>query len=276
MTIQSGKHYAVGLRYATAFKLGSNGLPDWACVNAETAHEGYEFFGPQAWEVTIPEMRKIVHAGNDRVVATDFLPTLESGAGILTVAAQDQVVNAMLTHVNSFDVPTLGGDIYMIPWLTEQQGSEPNIGLFLFQQSLDKDTKLRTYRFHCIPKARVSPATGGMSESPSVTRYSAIFNPSTKHLWGTAMTLAEEGCTEAALIEGMSEYRPKLVAWKADGSETAFLFPTDKPAVSTAKIAGVWVNGVYAMGAGLALTVTTLTFTPAPAINAIIVALYEY
>ena len=69
-----------------------------------------------------------------------------------------------------------------------------------------------------------------MNENPNEQRYSIVSNPTGKHLWGATIVNATEGATEAAFLEGMATYRPKVVAWKADGTEDEFLFPTDKPA----------------------------------------------
>lgn len=269
--LASGQQYAVGLRYATVFQLDSLGYP-MAGGTPTIPTEGYEFYGANAWELAIPDVRHISHAGNDRLMAMDFLPPIEGASATLQAAADDEILDAMLTGVNMFPV----GYMELLPVMTEQQGSEPDVALFLFQQSLDRATKLRHYRFHIIPKARVTPLRAGMTDAPAVSRYSAAFNPTTKHLWGTSLSLPVEGCTEMAMAEGMSQGRPKIVAWLADGSEDDFLFPTDKPALDTDHITA-WVNGVYQIGnPNMTTSVTKLHFTIPPTVGKVIVSMYEY
>jgi hypothetical protein len=269
--VASGQQYSVGLRYATVFKLDSNGYPLAGGV-ATIPTEGYEFYGANAWELVIPDVRRINHAGNDRLMAMDFLPPIEGASATLQGSAQDEILDAMLTGVNTFHV----GYMELLPVMTEQQGSEPDVALFLFQQSLDRATKLRHYRFHIVPKARCTPLRAGMTDAPSVSRYSAIFNPTTKHLWGKSLDITVEGCTEMAMAEGMSQGRPKIVAWLADGAETEFLYPTDKPAVGTDYITA-WVNSVYQIGnPNLTTSVTKLTFAVPPTTGQVIVSMYEY
>lgn len=269
MTVVSGQHYGVGLRYATVFQLNSSGLPLAGGVPA-VATEGYEVYGANAWELTIPEVRRINHPGNDRLMAMDFLPPIEAASGVLRGAALDQILAAMLTNVNEWDI----GYMNLLPIMTEQQGSEPDVALFLYQQTLDRATKLRRWRFHIIPKAKCTPVTQGMSEANAVMAYNIGMNPTTKHLWGTTLSVNTEGCTELAVVEGMSEGRPKIVAWLADGAENEFDLPSDKPATAANRIT-VWVDGVLEDGSPTK-TVTKVTFGSPPADDAVVVALYEF
>ena len=71
----------------------------------------------------------------------------------------------------------------------------------------------------------------------------------------------------------MSFGKPKMVAWKGDGTITAFNLPTNAPALATSKMT-VWKNGTI-VTTGLTKTTTTLTFTTAPAAGDIVVCLYE-
>jgi hypothetical protein len=270
MTNTSGKQLAVGIRRAVIFELDTNGYP---AASGTTAYEGIEVAGPKAFTLTVPDARKITHVGNDRVLALDYLPPTEGVSGELRVASNDMVAKAAVAAVNTFNI----GESTLMPWATDQQGSEVDAGLLLFQQSLDTTSKLRRWKFYLVPKARVLPMPASMDENPAEDRYSIAPNPSTTHLWGTALASGTEGATEMALAEGMAEGKPNVVAFKANGSATIFLLPTAKPATGTAKMK-VWDNGVVkTVGGGLAsLTVTTITFTVAPTANHIIVCWYEY
>ena len=270
MANASGKQLAVGLRRAVLFALDANGYP---AAPGTTVYEGIEIVGPKAFALTIPEARKISHTGNDRVLALDYLPPLEGVSGELRVASNDIVAKALVTAVNTF----LIAESNLMAWGTDKQGSEVDLGMLLFQQSLDTSTKSRRWKFYLMPKARVIPAPASMDENAAEDLYRVAPNPTTKHLWGTALVSGTEGATEMALAEGMSEGKPNIVAFKGDGAATAFALPTDKPATATAKMK-VWKNGtVQTVGSGLAtLTVTTATFTAAPASGDMVVIFYEY
>lgn len=272
MAVTTGKQFGVGMRRAVVFQLNASGLPD---ASGTTAYEGVEVVGPKAWTLNNPEPRKITHVGNDRPLAIDYLPPNEAMSAELRVAANDIPLQSILAGVTNFNV----GEASMMAWNTEQQGSEPDVGLLLFQQSLDTATKLRNYRFHIIPSGRAYPAPANMDENAAEHTYMVAPNPTTKHLWGAALASGTEGATEAAAVEGMSKGRPNIVAFKGDASETAFLFPTAKQAIATvADKVEVWVDGVLQTGGGVDYTAATtgVTFGSPPADGAIIVAFYEY
>lgn len=266
MAATTGKQLAVGMRHAVIFKLDANGYP---AATGSSAYEGFNIVGPKTYTLTIPDARKITHLGADRPLALDFLPPTEAMSAELQVASQDLEVNAYLTGVKTFVV----GEATMMPWATDQQGYEPQVGLLLYQQSLETSTKLRNWRFHIIPRARVIPAPDGMNENAGVQKYAIAPSASTEHLWGEALTTGSEGATEVSVLEGAAEGRPTIVAFKGNGATTAFLLPADKPAKTVAKVV-CWVDGVPTTPN--TVTVTTITITPAPASGAMIVVYYEY
>jgi hypothetical protein len=270
MAATSGKQLAVGLRRAVIFALDTNGYP---AADGTTAYEGIEVTGPKAFTLTIPDARRIVHSGNDRVLALDYLPPLEGVSGELRVASNDMVAKAKIAAVKTFAV----AEATLMPWGTDQQGSELDAALLLFQQSLDSVTKSRRWKFYLIPKARMIPSPASMDENAAEDRYSVAPNPTSKHVWGTALVAGTEGAAEMAVAEGMSEGKPNIIAFKGDGTVVEFTLPTDKPATATAKMK-VWKNGtVQTVGSGLvSLTVTTVTFTAAPANGDMVVVFYEY
>lgn len=269
MGATSGKQMAVGLRYAVAFALNSSGTP---AASSTTVYEGVQFEGAKAYELTFPEARRITHVGDDRVLAVDYLPPTESVAGKLQAAKNNFTLDALLSGVKTATI----GEATVIAKVTDQQGVEPQIGLLLYQQSLDAVSRLRRWRWHILPLTKVIPLGSGMGDQAAVFDYQIAPTPTVNHLWGTALSSGTEGATEAVVIEGMSEGKPIVVAFEGDGVEDEFLFPTSKPAINTSKVA-VWQNGV-AVPAGAALTVTTtkITFTAAPADGDRVVVFYEW
>jgi hypothetical protein len=266
MSATSGKQLPIGLRYAVVYALDANGRP--AAVNT-TVYEGLEIKGPKAFTLTLPDPRQISHMGNDRVLAVDILPPTEPTRGELRASVNDFAVHALLTGTS---VITLG-EATEIAHNTDKQGSEPQVGLLLYQMSLSVGDGLRHYRCFVIPLAVCIPKPQGMSENPEDVTY--IVNPtlSNERLWGAQLVLATDGITEASIFEYMCEGKPKLVAFKADGTEDEFLFPTGAPAKSTAKIS-VFKNGVL-MSAGITKATTKVTFTSAPTLNDNITVFYE-
>jgi len=267
MTV-SGQQLAVGLRRTVVFELDANGYP---AATGTTAYEGFETIGPKAFALTVPDVRKVVHVGSDRVIALDFLPSIEPSTAELTVAAQDMPLSSVLGAVEDFAV----GTAKMMPWQTDQQGYEPDVAALMVQQSLDATTKLRHWRFFIAPKARAIPVPAGMDDNPAVMKYSLAPNPTTKHLWGTTMVVGTEGATEAGFIEGMSQGRPNIVAFKGNNSETDFLFPAGKQAIPASVV--VWKAGVLqTITTHYTATASTLSFVAAPATDAMVVVFYEY
>ena len=86
MAATSGKQLAVGMRRAVIFALDANGYP--AAIGV-TAYEGIEVVGPKAFTLTVPDARRIVHTGNDRVLALDYLPPTEPYSVVLRVPSND-------------------------------------------------------------------------------------------------------------------------------------------------------------------------------------------
>lgn len=270
MTAPSGNQLAVGARSGFIFELDANGYP---AATSTTVYEGLELKGLKAGDLNVPNPRVITHSGNDRALANDFLPSLEPITGEIRTANLGMGLNSTVMNVNQYTV----GDMTFMPWGTDQQGQEIDVALILFQQSLDTDLKLRRYRTIIAPRTRAIPLSSGMNENANEQRYQIVTNPASKQVWGATLTSATEGATEAAFHEGMATYRPKLVAWKANGTEDNFLFPTNRPCadIVTPKFA-IWDNGAPVLAADYTLAADGVTFDTAPTTGHIIVALYEY
>ena len=271
MAATSGKEYPVGLRYGSVFALTSLGIP--SATNA-TVYEGLQFTGANAFNLEYPDPRKIDHPGDDRLMATDYMPPIESATATIEVSRYDMTLNSFLTGVSTF----AEADQTMMLWGTDAQGDEPTVGLFLYQQSLNGVTKSRNWRYYVIPACRCIPKPAPMTADQTNVTYNVTISPTTKTLWGVTYTDGVNGATEAAIIEGHSEYQPWIAAWRGDASATDFLFSATKQAKSTAKIS-VWTitdAGVVTEVTGTATLATSkITIAgPLPATTSI-VALYE-
>jgi hypothetical protein len=259
----------VGFRHCTIFALNTSGLPN---APAATVYEGLVIGGVKRLTINDPEPQQISHMGDDRVFALDSLPPTEALTGELVVGKISDAIDAAITGQLSFTV----GEAKLFGIGTDKRGFEQQIGMLVYRQTLDTTPgaqQLRRWEFRIFPVLLAIPREGSMDEKAEERMYTLRPQIATKHLWGTAFAVGTEGFTESQMLRGVSEYKPKIVAFKGDGAEDEFLFPATAQAVSTGKIV-VWNNGVE-VTSGLTKAVTGLTFTAAPATGNIIVALYE-
>lgn len=267
MTQATGKQYPIGLRYGAAFALNSAGYPN--ATSATTPYEGVQFASADEFDLSVPDMRSIIHPGDDRVAATDYLPTLDAVTGTLTTSLYDLDLVALLTNVNVVDI----GEMDSVSWFTNEQGSEPSVGLFFYQQSLNNTVKARNWRSMIIPSARCIPKAVGMTATQTSMPFMISVNPVSSQLWGTALTDATNGATEHGFVEFHSEYKPWLANWLANGTATEFTFSAAHQAYSTAKIT-VFDNGLDVTGTYTLLT-SKVTAPSAPTSGHIISVWYE-
>jgi len=270
MTVTSGKQYAVGLRKAQVLALNSDGYPS---ATGTTAYEGVEIVGAKAFDITTPDARKIVHTGNDRLLAQDFLPTLDGASATLRASRNDYATYAVLTGTNEVTL----GESKVIGYATDKQGSEPDIALLCYQQSKDATLKTRRWRSYMIPSSNAMLKPASMNDSAAEYEYQILPQVATQHIWGVDFATATEGFTEAQLVETMTTGQPWIAAFKTvANNSTVYLFNTARPATTTAKIHVVAKAGT-ALELTTGYTVTTLgiTLVATPSADEIMVAFYE-
>jgi hypothetical protein len=267
----SGNEYPVGLRYAAAFALTSQGgvaVP--AATSATVPYSGSPFVGANAFNLTVPDPRKIVHPGDDRVMASDFLPSLDSVAATIEVSRYDMTLNALLCGVKTY----AEADFTMMPWVTDAQGDEPTVGLFLYQQSQNAATKIRNWHFYVLPACRCVPKPAGMSASQTMITYNVVVNPSATTLWGFALTDAINGAVEHGIMEGHSDNQPWIAAWIGAGISAEAPFAVTKQAKSALKIAA-WDTILAGTTTEITSGLATTGVTSNQLATTIITALYE-
>lgn len=268
MANTSGKQLSVGLRYVAAFALDTAGYP--AATSASTPYQGIQFEGSKAFTLTQPEPRQISHSGDDRLLDRDVLPPLEGATAQLKVAKTNDPLDALLSNV----LQGYTGEASRIPLMTDQQGFEPQVGLLMFQQSLDSSGAARgqrRWKCYMVPRAVAIPINTGMEENPSEMTYSVTPYVTNAELMGRLLTDVADGATEAQMIRYMTQGKPKLIAYLGDGVEDVFALVGT--AVAVAKVT-VYVNGVE-QTSGITKTTTNVTFTSPPASNANVSIFYE-
>jgi len=93
MTAPNERTLNYGLRYACVFELNDIGTPKGV---DQTAYEGMQFQGSTAFELTLPDSRKITGLGEDGITQVVYLPPTEGASGTLNVEAADPTLAALL------------------------------------------------------------------------------------------------------------------------------------------------------------------------------------
>lgn len=272
MTVPSTTRSGVGFKHCQTLALDANGYPA-ATDTAEYA--GLRISGSRSLSVTDPEPRQIVHMGDDLVFALDVLPPTEPMTAELTVGKINDAVDAMLTD----DLSVTVGEAKLFGVGTENRGQENMVCVLAYRQSLDTDPDSslygsRRWEFRLFPQCFVIPREGGMTDAPEERLYTVRPQYVKKYPWGVSFATGTEGYEQAQGSRGVSEYKPRLVSFKADNTETSFTFNTSYYAQATGKIV-VWVNGTE-QTADVTKATTGLEFTTAPTTDAMVVVFYEY
>ena len=272
MTAPSNIRSAVGLRDFQIFALDATGAP---AATTTAAYAGLDVSGVHDMTINDPESRLISHYGDDHVFQLDSLPPTETLTGNLVVSKVNDTLDEALSGNKSF---TAGAEWKMIGVNTDLKGLENNVGAIVYQQSRDTDPSSanfgqRTWNFKVMPVVQLLSREDGMSETPTAHNYTMRPSFVTKHLWGVTFTTTTEGFTQAQMLRGHSQYKPRVVAFKADGTTTTFAL--NQTAVSTTKITVYdYTTGTSAAGQGTHTT-TSIVFSTAPTSAHIIVATFE-
>lgn len=273
MTVINPTLYPSGDRFGAIFELDqTTGMIK--ATSATTPYTGVRIVGKKAFALSIPKFRKIYHIDADRVGVADFLPPTEGAGASINASADDFNLDAMISGNKKVTI----GEAVQIAGLSSNQGYEPVVGLFLFQQAIDAVARLRAWRSFLIPRAKIVQQSAGMGDREIDTQYDCVLIPSTTTIMGVSLSTSIDGGTDAQLFRLASRGRPAIAAWIGDGYTTTFNLeqPTGvaAPALSTDKLV-VYKNGVV-LSAGLSKTVNDFTITGAPLSTDVIGAFWEY
>lgn len=271
MTAPTGTRSGVGFRNAVIFALNAAGLPD---AIATTAYEGLRITGNKVLTITEPEPRRIPYIGDDGIFGMDVLPPTEALTAELHTGKVNDPVDALISGIKAFTV----GEMAMLGVNTDKKGYEPQVGMIAYRQAQDTDPAsptygLRLWETRIFPKVQIISRESGFADAADDRVYTLVPAYCTANLWGTTFTDLANGFTRTQMIRAVSWGKPKVVAWKADGTEVEFLFPTTAPATAVGKIA-VFKNGAV-VTTGMTPDLDGITFTAAPTSGDLIVAVYE-
>lgn len=263
--VVNGRQYGVGTRRAIIFPLNASGSP---AATGTAPYSGIQVVGAKAVDITIPDARKITHMGDDNPLQVDFLPPTEGVSGSMDVAEEDHAVYTALTGTSAITI----GEAKAVGIATSKQGFEPQVGLLVFQQSLNS-SGVRNWRWMIVPKTTIYPHPSGMNDNPAVHKFQIAPAVVTAHLWETAFAAGTEGYTRAQAILGQSRYMPAIVSWLAATATTEFALPVAEPCADIVKMS-VWVDGVA--DTSWTKATTQISTSTAPGNNKRVVCFYEH
>jgi len=264
-----------GSKQVIIYQLNANNRPDGSKADtAGAAYTGLELYGFKAYNLTIPPARRIAHIGNDRLLKQQVFPPIEPASGELAVGATDLDIVAALTGGTIVNV----AGMRMLPHLSDLQGSEPNVGLIMYQAAIAQSGPQR-WRFHIISNTKAIVREPGAGQEPIDLVFDLAPDPVTQYLWGGDLSVlsdpsdpfsgvSESGADEAGIWSGFSAYRPRIAAFSAQAAQVAFEFPADKQAADATNVEVVTVLGtgtpVVEDAADYTATTASITFNTAP------------
>ena len=257
-----------GLRFANIFELNADGYP--AAVDT-TPYEGMQIKGSTAFDLQIPDSRKITGLGEDGITQVVYLPPQEGAAGTLNAEAADPYLAALLDGTNVITV----GELTAVGMATDRQGFEPQLGMLMYQAARGLDTGKSYWHSYFLPSAQIVRKGGPMNADKAATIHQIAPNRVNHHLWGTQFTMLAEGFLSAQILEAWTNNPVIVTSFVGDNTEDEFLFPTDNPSVNTTSTV-VFVDGVKkTLTTDYTVTTTKVTFVAAPETGANICILRE-
>ncbi len=263
---ETEKFWGVDSFNAFAFPLNADGSLK---ATSTAVYEGEEIDGTRDFNLTPAEGSVVANVGNGRLRDTIYRAPREASRAELVIGFVNPRVKALLSGVNTYNV----GEAILSGRMTNKQGSEPDVALIVTQRG-HNDNGLTRFKSYLIPKGRIIPRDSPMTENALAETYQVTISNTKKQIWGKPYSTSEHGFTDATYEELVSEYPVAVVAWQGDGVEDEFLLPTDKPAISTAKMTVFnWDTGLQYV-TGITKTVTKITLGYPS--TGLIVCMYEH
>ena len=217
-----------GLKNVVIYALNAYNRP---AGTGQTAYTGLDLYGAKAYNLTIPAARRIAHIGNDRLLKQQTFPPTEPASGEINVGATNLNIVAALTGATIIDK----AGMQMLPHLSSLQGSEPNVGLILYQRAVAESGAAR-WRFHIIPSTKAIPRDPGAGQEPIDLIFDLSPDPVDVHLWGMDLSVladpsdpfsgvSESGADNAGIWSGFCAYRPRIASFVPIAGQVLFSYP---------------------------------------------------
>jgi hypothetical protein len=275
MTIEpiSGIGWGTDTYRAVFFPILSTGgidAPEYP-TPAEEAYGGLEFSGPKNLSLNLGAPRAINNVSQGRVNDTIYLPSLDAKTAEFHVSYIDQEMFAILSSVKTRTIA--GGKGFAFG--TNKQGLEIAGSFLITQLAFHNEDGVTQWNNYILPRVRAIITMPGMTDAETDVTINLSLSPSKKHIWGEALSQANDGATSMLGYNHITWDIFNIVAWMADGVETIFLFPEDHPSAESRDD----TVAVYRYSTGLELAFasvseTAVTFGVAPAAG-LLIGLYE-
>lgn len=233
--------------------------------------------GIQSIGVTLQQPRQVNIGGDDGAIAVYFFESEALPSGNMVLGAFDATLTSQAQNTKTYadgdwDVPLLqpSGAVYnSITLLTISQAKSAASGSFGNPGFMGK----------FYPRVQIVPlGDAGLTNATGTTfTHALIANKFSVLPWGTSLSIANNGATEAAVYGPFySEGRPLLHTHVGDAADTTLTLAQTPSAANGNKVKA-WKNGVALVyTTDYSVSGTTFTFVSAPAAGAITVIRYEF
>lgn len=196
---------------------------------ANAPYSGLELANPKTFQPNLGTPRTIPVVSQGRVQTTFMLPSIDAKTAEAHLAYIDMETFAELSKVKT---RTIGG-AKGIAVGTNKQGFEVVGALLVSQLQAHDENGLDVWNNYLVPRAKVSITWPAFNENPVDVTLTMSLSAAKKHLWGIALTEADDGATEMTMWPFVTWGAPNIVAWNADGVEDTFVLPADAQANDT-------------------------------------------
>lgn len=230
-TPPSGQGVGIDVWRAKFYPLNSDGTiaaPGYP-TPASTPYEGIELIKAKSFAPNLGSPRTIAVTAQGRVQTTFLLPPIEPKTAEFHMAYIDLEAFAELSKVK---VREIGGRTMMAAG-TNKQGLELSGAFLISQLQFHTEDGLDGWFSYLLPRVKASMTWPVFNETPLDITITMSLSAAKKHIWGAALTEADDGATEATMWPIVSWGLPNIVAWVGNGSETGFALPDEAQANDT-------------------------------------------
>src|SRR5690349_17874054 len=277
MTLPDGAGWGTDIYEAKFLPIRSDGgidVPGYP-EPATDGFGGYKFKGPKNLTLNLGAPRAVTNVSQGRVNDTIYLPSTDAKTAEFHLSYIDQELFAILSTVKR---RTDIGLASIMPFGTDKQGLEIS-GAFIVSNLAfhDEENSAPQWHNYILPRVRAVVNMPGMDENALDVTVNLSLGSARTHLWGEAVSLANDGATRLMGYDYITENPLNVWAFLADGSEDTFLIDPDRPAVADPDAMSIWN---YTTGTEITSAITKSTtgvvFDSAPTADDLIIVLYEF
>ena len=260
-----------GVRKGFIYELDVFGHP---AAPDTSPYVGMNVYGIRGFNLTDPPARIISHFDGDKVSQQQTFPPTDASSGSITIDGSDLDLHALVGAVKK---TTVSG-IELLPSMTDKRGSEPLVGILVYQAAKDSAGNIG-WHTRIVPRTTAIKQDGAMGENNYETIYNLAPSASDAQLWGRLFTNTDDGTEHAGWVEAFSPNPAIVTSFKADGVEDTFPFdvsflPPD--ATFDVFIADPVTGVVTEVTAGITKSTANILFAVAPDADSIIMVPHQF